>query len=84
MSMSASAAVIAATASPSEAPGARLKLMVTAGNWSWCSTASGAVVRSTVATALSGTRAVALVGSSTSEEVELDSVGCVVVVPAGR
>ena len=33
------------------------------------------MVRSTVATALSGTRAVALVGSSTSEDVELDSEG---------
>ena len=32
-----------ATASLSDAPGARLKLMVTEGNWSWCVTASGAV-----------------------------------------
>ena len=34
-----------ATASPSAAPGARLKLSVTEGNCSWCAIASGAVVR---------------------------------------
>ena len=33
---------IAVTASPSDAPGARLKLSVTAGNCSWCMMASGA------------------------------------------
>ncbi len=44
MPISRSAASIAATASLSEACGARLKLMVTAGNCSWCAITSGAVV----------------------------------------
>ena len=43
------------TASPSAAPGARLKLSVTDGNCSWCAIASGAVVRLISAKALSGT-----------------------------
>ena len=38
------AAVIGGTASLSEAPGARLKLIVTDGNCSWCAITSGAVV----------------------------------------
>ena len=46
MPISALAAAMAATASLSEAPGARLKLMVTEGNWSWWLMASGAVRRS--------------------------------------
>ena len=43
------------TASPSDAPGARLKLIVTEGNCSWCAIASGAVVRIISAKAASGT-----------------------------
>ncbi len=84
MPMSVSAAEMAATASPSEAPGARLKLSVTAGNCSSCMTASGAVVRSTVATVLSGTRLTEAVGRIGRFEVALESVGCAVVAPAGR
>ena len=43
------------TASPSAAPGARLKESVTEGNCSWCAIASGAVVRVIWAKAESGT-----------------------------
>ena len=63
MSISRSAAAIASTASLSEAPGARLKLIVTAGNWSWCWMTSGAVRRSMLATELSGTCAPLLDGT---------------------
>ena len=42
----------ASTASPSAAPGARLKLSEIAGNCAWCEIASGAVVRFSVATAI--------------------------------
>src|SRR4051794_30949186 len=45
----------ASTASPSDAPGARLKLSVTDGNCAWCVIASGAVLRSIVAIADKGT-----------------------------
>ncbi|MGY4409219.1 hypothetical protein ACVWW4_000955 [Bradyrhizobium sp. LB7.1] len=45
----------ASTASPSAAPGARLKLSESDGNCAWCEIASGAVVRVSVATADSGT-----------------------------
>ena len=55
MPMSRSAAVIAATASLSAASGARLKLIVTAGNCSWCAMTSGAVAYSKRAKAQSGT-----------------------------
>ena len=44
MPIFASAALIAATASDSAADGARSKLIVTAGNCSWCAIASGAAV----------------------------------------
>src|SRR5262245_28596175 len=67
IAISRSAAAIASTASLSEAPGARLKLIVTAGNWSWCWMTRGAVRRSTLATELSGTWAPALDGTYTRE-----------------
>ena len=44
MSIAASASAMIDTASLSAAPGTRLKLIVSAGNWSWWLTASGAVV----------------------------------------
>ena len=44
-----------AVASPSARPGARLKLMLAAGNWPWWRTASAVVPRSKCATADSGT-----------------------------
>ncbi len=52
--MSRSACEISLTASLSDASGARSKLMVTAGNCSWCAITSGAVVYSKRAMALSG------------------------------
>src|SRR5215475_2727351 len=55
MPISRSAALIAVTASLSAARGARLKLMVTDGNCSWCAITNGAVVGSKRATADSGT-----------------------------
>ncbi len=55
MPISCCAAPIAATASLSASPGARLKLMVTEGNCSWCAIASGAVVCAKRAKAASGT-----------------------------
>ena len=45
MPIARSADAMMLTASPSAAPGARLKLSVTEGNCSWCAIASGAVVR---------------------------------------
>ena len=47
--------LMAFTASPSEAPGARLKDMVTTGNWPWWLIAMGPVVVSQCVKALSGT-----------------------------
>ncbi len=55
MPISFCAATMASTAWPSEAPGARLKEMVVAGNWLSRSSLSGAVRSSKVATADSGT-----------------------------
>lgn len=46
---------IALVASPSDAPGARLKEIVTTGNWPWWFTDSGAVRDSKCVNALSGT-----------------------------
>ena len=46
---------MARTAWPSEAPGARLKESVTAGNWPWWLMASGAVLGAKRVKALSGT-----------------------------
>ena len=45
----------AVTASPSEAPGARLKESVTTGNWPWWFTVMGAFISSTWVKAASGT-----------------------------
>ena len=56
------------TASLREAPGARLKLIVTDGNWSWCWIVSGAVLRSILATALSGTCAPLVEGTNTRDK----------------
>src|ERR1043166_7731478 len=55
MPMARSADEMIATASPSAAPCARLKLKVTEGNCSWCAIDSGAVVRIISANADSGT-----------------------------
>ena len=68
MSISALAVEMACTASLSEAPCARLKLMVTEGNWSWWLMASGAVRRSILAMALSGTWAPPLAGTYSLRE----------------
>ena len=53
--MSACACLIAVTASPSDAPGARLKDTVEAGNWPRCETSSGAVSSRILAITASGT-----------------------------
>ena len=55
MPISFCAATMASTAWPSDAPGARLKEMVVAGNWLSRSSRSGAVRCSKVAMADSGT-----------------------------
>jgi len=62
--MSCSVAEITETASLSAAFGARLKLMVTAGNCSWCEISSGAVVYMNYAMALNGICAAPSVVSS--------------------
>ena len=67
MPISRLAAEMAETASLSAAPGARLKLMVTEGNCSWWLMESGAVRRSMVATALSGTCAPLLDGTNSRD-----------------
>src|SRR6516162_1561388 len=62
--ISCSASEMTDTASLSAAFGARSKLMVTAGNCSWCEMTSGAVVYWNRATAFSGTCAAPDVASS--------------------
>src|SRR5215472_13850766 len=46
---------MALTASPSDAPGARLNEMVAAGNWPWWLMVRGALVRSILAIEVNGT-----------------------------
>src|SRR5262249_12157398 len=77
MLMSRSAAEMSLTASDSAAPGATLKLMVAAGNCSWCVMVSGAVTRSSVLKAPSGTCAVGVGGGPAVEALEVES--CVLV-----
>ena len=53
--MSACACLIAVTAPPSDAPGARLNEIVADGNWPRCETSSGAVCCCILAITASGT-----------------------------
>src|SRR5215216_2549077 len=79
-SMSCWAAEITAIASDSAAPGATLKLIVAAGNCSWCVIVSGAVVRSSCVKALNGTCATGTSGGAVVKVVAV--VSCVLVVAA--
>jgi hypothetical protein len=67
---------MARTASLSEASGARLKLMVSAGNWSWWVTASGAVVYEIDAMASSGTCAPLVEGMCSRDRPEGSRLYC--------
>ena len=75
MPMVRSAREIAATASLSAPPAARLKLMVTAGNCSWWAMTNGAVVFSKRANVLSGTIGLPDTPGITVGEVEVSEVG---------
>ena len=76
MPISRSACEITLTTSLSAASGARLKLMVAAGNCSWWAMTSGAVPCSKLATALNGTIELFPTVGMLVGEVEVNEVDC--------